>query len=467
MAVKQRLNFSTYPQDYFTGAQARIYFGSVWVDDIATIQYQSSHSKTPLYGYGDHQFRMVAKGQFLVRGSFTVAFKETGYMYSVMKLVQSELNGTASFTDKSFNTYIDYISQGMTVEQALDYTASKHNTTGVVGTQFKQQADFEDIAEVMEDAIWGKPGTPVNFQGRIPRSDELDYNQYTSNNEIGNNGDIDRDSFDILITFGNYKSGNDSAETTMISLNGVHITGESMIVSPAAEPIGVTYDFFAIGLNEKISSSWDLPINNDIKQKQAKAANNTKPILGNANKPNSSDLTNPIINNPAETPKTQAVTMTNPAPSLPSYLLNKPENMLPVSVPVYDAAFIPTLESIFPAANITGQAPLSSQRTTEVVVPATESTPVQVVIKPPPEIPSQSFNITVPGDLNEAFNKAKMAAPDQGAKINGDSTGGNIVVKKLVFTINMTYKTYGNTVHVESSDKLFSAKYDIIFCKTS
>lgn len=272
--AKQRVNFATYPQDYYTGAQARIYFGSIWVDDIATIQYQTSHSKAPLYGYGDHQFRTVAKGQFLVRGSFTIAFKETGYLYSVLQLVKSDSSGLKVIgkSKEAFDTYINYIGAGMTVEQALDYAASTGTTNKVTNTNFNSAGDFEDISEVMEDAIWGKPGTPANFSARIPRSDELDYNKYTGGN--GSANDIDRNGFDILLTFGNYRTGTDTPDHTMISINDVHITGESVIVSPSAEPIGLTCEFFARGLNERISSSWDAATYKGIKDTNQKVADN-------------------------------------------------------------------------------------------------------------------------------------------------------------------------------------------------
>ncbi|HLD91533.1 MAG TPA: hypothetical protein VI911_11095 [Patescibacteria group bacterium] len=263
---KQRVNFSTYPQDYFCGAQVRIYFGSIYVDDIATIQYQTSHSKTPLYGYGDHQFRTIAKGQLLVRGSFTIAFKETGYLYSIIQLMRADKAGLEliSKSKDSFETYMKYIGNGLTPEQALDYTANNKTTNQVFGTDFKDSADFEDISEVLEDAIWGKPGTPAFLQSRIPRSDELDYLKYTQ--ALKTSSDIDRDGFDILLTFGSYREGIDTPDHTIVSINDVHITGESMVVSPSAEPIGLTCEFFARGINERISNAFPVA---DVKVAEA------------------------------------------------------------------------------------------------------------------------------------------------------------------------------------------------------
>lgn len=248
-----RVNFASYPQDYFTGAQVRIYIGSIWVDDIATISYTTSHSKTPLYGYADHQFRAVAKGQFLVRGSFTIAFKEVGYLYQIIQMWRNDKTGSISLKKPASNSGTDFLKvlqTSQTIEVAMDSLAGRQ--------------DFEDAAEVMQDAIWGKT-TASSVSGnnnprKIPRTDELDYDSYLqkdlTDEEITVDLDNDLNGFDILITFGDYRSGNNAAETTIVSLNGVHITGESMVVTPSAEPIGLTCEFFARGINERISNAW-------------------------------------------------------------------------------------------------------------------------------------------------------------------------------------------------------------------
>lgn len=251
--AKNRVSFSTYPQDYYTGSTCRVYFGSTYVDDIATISYQTSHNKLPLYGYADHQFRAVAKGQFIVRGNFTIAFKETGYLPLIMNLIKKEKSGMKLNGKKSIkDTYINYISQGYTVEEALDELVANNLTNP---NETSNISDFEDLAEVMEDAIWGKKESVGVYGNRIPRSDELDYFKYTVDKNEGT--DIDVEGFDILLTFGNYTEGDDNLEHTIISINDVHITNESMVVTTNGDPIGLSFEFFARGLNERISTSYD------------------------------------------------------------------------------------------------------------------------------------------------------------------------------------------------------------------
>lgn len=272
----KRVNFATYPQDYYSGSQVKILFGSVWVDDIATIQYQSTQGKTPLYGYADQQFRAVAKGQFLVNGQFTIAFKETGYLNIIMEMIRNEnrelyrvLDQPKTKDSKISDTFFRYMQQGVTPEEAMDLAANQGKSNFIRysdNNRARAENDFEDIAEVMEDAIWGRADDTSNSRAvlgkKIPRSDELDYYKHTGR---GVSKSIDVGGFDILITFGNFTTGYDTPEHTVIALNDVHIRGESLVVTPAGEPIGMTYDFFARGLNERVSYAWP-----DSDQKQAK-----------------------------------------------------------------------------------------------------------------------------------------------------------------------------------------------------
>lgn len=268
--AKSRVNFATYPQDYYTGSQVKVFFGSIYVDDIATIQYTTNHSKAPLFGYNDHQFRAVAKGQLTVNGTFTIAFKETGYLIGIMNLLRDDSQGfldlVKSKSPDSVKTFLNYIGAGKTPEQALDLAASTGKSKDFGG--YKSKQDFEDIAEVLEDTIWGKKASMAAVGQRIPRSDELDYRKHTLKDAGSYKNDIDRAGFDILITFGDYRFGVDDAEHTMISINDVHVIGESTIITPAGEPVGMQYNFFARGLNEKVSSAWTKP-DRDVAKNEA------------------------------------------------------------------------------------------------------------------------------------------------------------------------------------------------------
>lgn len=457
--AKNRVNFATYPQDYYTGAQVHIYFGSVWVDDIATIQYQTSHSKTPLYGYADHQFRAVAKGQFLVRGSFTVALKENGYLYSIMQLIRNDKSGESigeivngsdgKPTNKSINTYLDYLSQGYTVENMLDEAANNERTSETFGFAGKT-SDFEDISEVLENAIWGRPGTPASFSRKIPRSDELDYYSYIHPTSVST--DIDSNGFDILLTFGNYKMGSDSPEHTMISINDVHITGESLVASPSAEPIGITYEFFARGINEKVSSAWPGP--DQIVAKTADEDKKTEPEKQVQKKVASEpvpskDITSGDTPDPAQNFKTKEVTQTSEAPKTVSEFVRQTQEAQ-LYTPKTTDDLLTVATGQFQEIEIKGTAPGKS-KTISVTKPDALITPRKsVAASAPAEVPNVSFNVKVKGDMNVAFEKALIAAPSENVQITGNVSSGGTLVKTKFFKdlFRGRYSVYGDVIHI-------------------
>lgn len=440
--AKNRVNFATYPQDYYTGTQVRIYFGSVWVDDIATIQYQTTHSKTPLYGYADHQFRAVAKGQFMVRGSFTIAFKEVGYLYNIMKLWREDKSGydrlkkSDSSTTKGAEEFLKIIGAGDTIEKAMD--------------MMSKGSDFEDASEVMENVIWGKPSSLQSFGNSIPRSDELDYFRHID--KFRQDADIDRDGFDILLTFGNYKTGSDSPEHTMISINDVHITGEALVASPSAEPIGITYEFFARGLNEKVSNAWPGPDKivaqsaeddkkTEPKKQEQKAVENT-PVP-------SKDITSGDIPDPAQNAKTKEVTQTTEPPkTVNEYVRQTQEAQLYKPQTVDDLITVAT--GRFKEIDIKGISPLKYNDTSNTKPKTLDTAKKTAQIVVPAEVPNVSFNVKVKGDINEAFKKALIAAPGENVKITGSVAAGGTLTKTkfLKDLFRGRYSVHGDVIHI-------------------
>lgn len=243
---KVRKNYLTYPYQFYAGQHARVFFGHVWVDDIITIQYSLNNNKTPIYGYASEQFDAIARGQVLVNGNFTIAFKETGYL----SLVHRELEGLKARDKVSKNEILRYwLGKNKPVEQIMDelYTRSESDS------------DFEDFAESLEDFVWGSIDTGKKGI-QILRPDHFDYKQ----DENGTN--IDIEGFDIVLLFGDYLD--DAAEHTVKVINDVHITSESVVITPDGSPIGINYNFFARGTDERISKTFKIPTPKTVDRKQ-------------------------------------------------------------------------------------------------------------------------------------------------------------------------------------------------------
>jgi hypothetical protein len=283
-----RDNYQTYPYDYYAGPDCKIFFGDIWVDDIVSIQYNVSQSKTPIYGYASQTFDAIARGQVLIQGTLTIQFKETGYLNIIQSTLESQrsnvseiirskvagynkLNDTKNLKFTQGLTYVgdpgqsradvvysangspQIIRQQQTIEQIL---TSKKATTALNKTIGGTAAeDFEDFAEILEDSIWGDSnGKSLGLENKLKRADEFDYNSNggitTSKSSKGNNYS---EVLNIMLTFGDINDFR--AEHTLVVLNDVHFTSSSMIITPEGVPIAEEYTFIARNINDSINPS--------------------------------------------------------------------------------------------------------------------------------------------------------------------------------------------------------------------
>jgi hypothetical protein len=284
-ATAFRDNYQTYPYDYFAGTDCKIFFGDVWVDDIITIQYNVTQSKVPIYGYASQNFDAIAKGQVIVEGNLAIAFKETGYLNIIQALIDSQRKNKAEAVQRKLKSYSDelqdkqefvpglttinedgtkveavynldgtpnFIRQGQTIEQILSSKKISTSLSQDMGFD-RENRDFEDFAEILEDSIWGdQNGKQLTLLNKIKRADEFDYHE-TNGGIITAKGRSYANVLNIMLTFGDINDYR--AEHTVIILNDVHFTSNSLIVAPTGDPIGEMYTFIARDINDSITSS--------------------------------------------------------------------------------------------------------------------------------------------------------------------------------------------------------------------
>lgn len=257
--MANELPLGIYNIDYFSGAQVALYIGDVLLDEVTSLGYQVSQSRTPLYGYSDQYFRAVSKGQVFVQGQFTINFKEAGYLWLVLDTYKKQIERrpgklftpfTSSQTIEQRN--IEQIINGetttaertaalLTLSQAsvdpdlaktidtLEEVVAQSNASlggyssisrslGVPGTA-------EGTLEAFEDAVWAK--NPDSVQEMNRRADDPDLNP-----------------FDIYIAYGDFQ-GDNRVNHTIRKLSGVHIISSGQQVVIDGIPIQETYQFIA------------------------------------------------------------------------------------------------------------------------------------------------------------------------------------------------------------------------------
>lgn len=243
-----------YNIEYFSGSQVACYIGDIWVDEITSMQWSVRQSKQPLYGYASTLFDAVSKGQVIVQGSFTINFKEAGYMWLVLneflkrggrKDLLNPQTGAADVSRKNVERFIDgetdtfsdrnQLLSNLAAQSALTGFSSNQRLIGTVG----QDRNFvgppapgeysigksENEFEAFEDLIWGASQSELDELDR--RADDPRLN-----------------GFDIYVAFGDY-AGNDRNNHTIQKLSNVHIIGSGKTIEVNGMPIQEEYQFFA------------------------------------------------------------------------------------------------------------------------------------------------------------------------------------------------------------------------------
>jgi hypothetical protein len=270
-----------YDLDYFSGSQAALYIGDVWVDEVVNFQYSVQQSKQPIYGYASQLFDDVSAGTVLVQGSFSINFKESGYLWLVLqrykrfddatKQIISKYGNTTNILTGAFpvlgagtkdfnkatntlplgdpaaasigsnnpfariqfgNKHIDAISRA-NIERLISGEATKserfqfyNDLSGYATSNNPHARDtvFENVVEVFEDRVWEDNTTDLEDEPR-----RIDSNFY--------------DNFDMFVTYGDYtKPG---ANHTVRKITGVRLLGMAQSIEISGEPVLEQYSFIA------------------------------------------------------------------------------------------------------------------------------------------------------------------------------------------------------------------------------
>lgn len=65
---------------YYNGLDVRVMLGDFVLSDVVGLSYEVMEQVTPLYGYASYTFQRVVRGTRLIRGQFTINFKQSGYI---------------------------------------------------------------------------------------------------------------------------------------------------------------------------------------------------------------------------------------------------------------------------------------------------------------------------------------------------------------------------------------------------
>jgi hypothetical protein len=77
---------------WYTGTQARIYIGAVFIDEAETIHYMLQGNRVPIYGYASRDYDRLGMGKALVQGQIEINFVSEGYLLTILQDYTNQLN---------------------------------------------------------------------------------------------------------------------------------------------------------------------------------------------------------------------------------------------------------------------------------------------------------------------------------------------------------------------------------------
>jgi hypothetical protein len=214
---------------YNSGADVRIYFGDLWVDEISEIEFGLHEQVAPIFGYASHTFDRVARGNRYVQGQFVINFKESGYLQTVINSLRSRSN-EEPFDAERFKERID--SKGHREFHGVNHLSVEALIS-----------NFDTMAQGYEDALWGEDS---DSSGLIKnRSKDTFFYRDNHGESVSH---LKEHGFNILLTYGENSAdssrGSKSAKTSQ-TIMGVQLMDVQQRVDPSGTPVSEVYSFIA------------------------------------------------------------------------------------------------------------------------------------------------------------------------------------------------------------------------------
>lgn len=240
---------------YYSGANVRVYFGDVWVEEMASIQFSVEENVAPIYGFNSYMFDKIARGTRMVTGAFILNHTENGYLDVILERIQKNIdtNRDNMLTDSKVSGLLNDVPSG----------ESNRNIQNLL--QIDGQKSYNAYIGELKNSFWGPAETSKNTIYKSGVDREYDTTYFKNPEGTGRRNPLKDHGFNILIDYSGDGSERDfeatlkglqdrgSLKQSFRSIIGVHITGENQIISPDGQVVQTQYNFIARDIDGDIS----------------------------------------------------------------------------------------------------------------------------------------------------------------------------------------------------------------------
>ena len=206
-----------YSLDYYSGAQAAMFFEHFLIDEVTSLQWSVQQSKIPIYGYASQTFDEMAKGTIIVQGSFSINFVEAGYLWGVLDRIKNPRSSLPLRLEESISEW--------TQKSLADNDQSKTNNPYLI------KSHTDAYLKLRDDSL----------EGDYPNSPSLEKEKTDHYSNMRRTDTKKLNGFDIYLSFRHDQSANQ----TVHKIEDVHLLGKAQTVVIDENPVQEVYSFYA------------------------------------------------------------------------------------------------------------------------------------------------------------------------------------------------------------------------------
>ncbi len=144
-----------YHQTYWSGLDARVYAGNIFLDELVSLQYEVQEAVLPLFGYADYTYRSVVHGARRVQGAFMLNYRREGYLFDLLRQLQHPTPPPVATGDSPDHRAVQLAQQGDTTLEEFLALVSPGGKQGRGQTRIDPNL-LQQSADAFTQAIWGR-----------------------------------------------------------------------------------------------------------------------------------------------------------------------------------------------------------------------------------------------------------------------------------------------------------------------
>lgn len=224
---------SKYKLSYFTGVQASIWIGDIWIEEVFGVSFSASQNIVPIFGYASSIYDAVARGKAIVQGTFEVNFVNEGYLYYILhKHNADKLDGQSETRNVSRFLLTGEAPPTSEVSKRIQELAS--TAAGLADNESHGVA----LAEIMDFLATTDAAGAKRLSRELDQARNLEQQKSLRNNK--ESVIYDMIAFDLQGIFGNPEL---TREVTEKRIRNCFLVSNEMIFAQDDEPIKERYSF--------------------------------------------------------------------------------------------------------------------------------------------------------------------------------------------------------------------------------